>query len=140
MNDELEPELLAFVHVTPGPYPDVEDPCGHTFEQHDWGYEGEGSCNGERSKLYEWESPDDGPFSCNCSRSPDEIEIEYLRSALRAAQPLTKEGIDTVIAKTIEEFITDAKEPLSTWEIHLARVGMNFLRDALLDSLADKGE
>ena len=58
-------------------------------------------------------------------------------SALRAAQPLTREGIDAVITETMEEFITDAKEPLSTWEIHLARVGMNFLRDALLDSLAD---
>lgn len=77
-----EPELLAFVHITPGAYPDVEDPCGHTFEQHEWDYEGAGSCNGERSKRYEWESDYDEPFRCGCTRSPDQIEIEYLRSRL----------------------------------------------------------
>lgn len=75
-----EPELLAFVHVTPGIYPDVEDVCGHTFEQHSWGYEGEGQCDGERARE-EFDDPNyEGPFSCYCSRSPDKIEIEFLRS------------------------------------------------------------
>lgn len=91
MTLEREPSLLVFVHVTPGPYPDVEDPCGHTFEQHEWDYEGAGSCNGDRSKLYDWESPEDAPFRCNCIRNPDCIEIEYLRQKIDRAVIALKE-------------------------------------------------
>lgn len=86
---EREPELLAFVHVTPGPYPSVENFCGHTFEQHEWDYEGVGSCNGDRSKLYDFESVDDEPFRCGCIRSPDQIEIEWLRTLVFPAPTIS---------------------------------------------------
>jgi hypothetical protein len=74
-----EPELLAFVHVWPGAYP---EPCGHTFAEHEWGYEGDGECNGQREREENDDPDDEGPFSCYCHRSPGQIEIEYLRTKI----------------------------------------------------------
>ena len=73
---------------------------------------------------------------------PDIFEATYQKpdAASFRARPqepgLSKEWLDELIEDTTRRFIADAKEPLSTWAIHLARVGMNFLRDALVDSLA----
>ena len=64
--------------------------------------------------------------------------LQYAEPALVEPPVLSRAAIDEMIAKTMEAFIADAKEPLSTWEIHLARVGMNFLRDAILESLSQE--
>jgi hypothetical protein len=75
----------------------------------------------------------DGP-----SEATRASEIEILRaelSALRAAQPLTREGIDAVIQRVRLEGDLSMTVPIEVAEA-IARFVFK-LRDALLDSLAD---
>ena len=69
-----------------------------------------------------------------------EVIIDALRaelSALRAAQPLTRERIDELKLNALNDLPDNADS--FSWMVGWTR-GINKFCDALLDSLADKGE
>ena len=124
LENEIEPELLAF--------PCSE--CGHPFSDCDWGYEGEGVCNGERDRE-EFDGDEEGPFSCYCTRNPNKIEIDFLRAELaslraRPQEPgLSKEWLDERIREV---------NALYTPGI-VTGPRLSDLRDAILENLAPSG-